>query len=100
MSSIAEDTRAVEERRLDPTCARCSVCVHYREVWHPQPGVSWDRCAAFPKQSSYDWDLASCEANNRKNDCKKFQPGLLRRVAAFIGHPIALPEVKWWVPYL
>jgi hypothetical protein len=52
---------------------RCSRCANYKEVWHPQPGVNWDRCKA---RRDSDGDLVSCARNNERN-CLDFKRALI-----------------------
>lgn len=62
---------------------RCQLCKHYREVWHPQPGVNWDRCKAN--------NMESCYAHNNERNCKKFEPKLFHSFISVVN--------KWWSNY-
>lgn len=71
---------------------RCQICKHHREVWNPQPGVNWDRCAVN--------NMESCGGHNANRDCAKFEalfiPSTLDKI---FGHQITPLEEKWWAPY-
>lgn len=83
MSKMIDDFDKLCKSESAPRCSRCRF---YKEDWHPQPGVNWDRCT---KILNADGKSSSCNIND-KRDCKSFK----RKFIILFTY-----ENLWWKPY-
>jgi len=65
----------------------CRNCKFYKKVWHPRPGVNWDRCKT---ETNEDGDLLLCASFNSNNDCERFKKKLI---------PSFDIKIYWWKRY-